>query len=145
MKFLAFIFNFLMLFSTADWQFNLHYCGESIASIALNAEHDGCKMAGESDCHKPTKKIKSCCEKETPTPEKKCCHDKLVKHQSIDDYQPQLRPQITIKAVELLFGYDLFFENEELTILEIQVFEDPPPKLNAQSKFIFSTQRTLFG
>lgn len=145
MKFLAFFFSFLMLFSTADWQFNLHYCGEKVASIAFTAEHDGCKMSEEATCHKPVKKVKSCCEKTPDSKAKKCCHDKLVKHQSIDEYQTQLRPQITIKAVELLFGYDLFFENEELTILEIQVFEDPPPKLNAQSKFIFSTQRTLFG
>lgn len=145
MKILAFIFSFLMLFSNADWQFNLHYCGEKVASIALNAGHDGCKMAGEPECQQPTKKIKSCCEKETPAPKKKCCHDKLVKHQSIDDYQPQPKPQLTIKAIELLFGFDLFVENEELTILENAVFEDPPPKLNTQSKFIFSTQRTLFG
>jgi len=145
MKLTAVFFSFLMLFSASGWQLNLHYCGDKIASVALKSGHDSCKMDDESACHKPEKKAKSCCEKETPKPEKKCCHDKLVKYQSTDDYQPQVKQQLVVKATELLFGFELFTETFEPETTFQKVFEDPPPKQTKQHKYIFSTQRTLFG
>ena len=75
---------FLLLVSNVGLAFNVHYCGEQIASVSLNA------IASETT-------EKGCCEK-IVTEKDSCCKDKVVNFQKKSDHA-------TIKA----FSFDFHF------------------------------------
>lgn len=85
-KFTSMLLACLILVCNGGFAFNVHYCGEKIASVSIGA-------APTEDCEKPAEP-KACCAKAAKD-HKACCSDKVV------DMQDQ--PEVVVKS----FFFDL--------------------------------------
>ena len=86
---------FFVLVSNSGLAFNVHYCGEKIASISS-------VFSNEEVCNIPVKEEQSCCAKKE-TSHKKCCSDKEVNLKDKTE-------KFSYKSVS--FDYDLFCQND---------------------------------
>jgi hypothetical protein len=98
MKFKSHISIFLailLLVSNAGLAFNVHYCGDKIASISLSSSEPSMQKQGEDCCQKKAIKKESCC-KDKKIVFKEKADDKIVKSFSFQfeytflglEYQP---------------------------------------------------------
>ena len=85
---------FFVLVSNSGLAFNVHYCGEKIASISS-------VFSNEEVCNLPIKEELSCCAKKE-TSHKKCCSDKEVNLKDKTE-------KFSYKSVS--FDFDLFYQN----------------------------------
>lgn len=86
---------FFVLVSNSGLAFNVHYCGQKIASISS-------VFSNEEVCDMTTEEEDSCCAKKEAS-HKKCCSDKEVNLKDKTE-------KVTYKTVS--FDFDLFHQND---------------------------------
>lgn len=122
------ILAFLLLVSNVGMAFNVHYCGDEIASISVN------RIASQQI-------EKGCCEK-TVTKKDSCCKDKVVNFQKKSDntilkvFSFSAPYYFVIKQVQTIS----FFSIENLKSIEVTSYfceANAPPLFKLYSQYIF--------
>ena len=122
------ILAFLLLVSNVGMAFNVHYCGDEIASISVN------RIA-------PQQIEKGCCEK-TVTKKDSCCKDKVVNFQKKSDntilkvFSFSAPYYFVIKQVQTIS----FFSIENLKSIEVTSYycdANAPPFFKLYHQYIF--------
>ena len=122
------ILAFLLLVSNVGMAFNVHYCGDEIASISVN------RIASQQI-------EKGCCEK-TVTKKDSCCKDKVVNFQKKSDntilkvFSFSAPYYFVIKQVQTIS----FFSIKNLKSIEVTSYfceANAPPLFKLYSQYIF--------
>jgi hypothetical protein len=124
----SFFLAFLLLVSNVGLAFNVHYCGEQIASVSLNT------IVSEMT-------EKGCCE-EIVTEKDSCCKDKVVSFQKKSDtaiikafsFNPQF-PFLIQEWQTIVFSSNTNFKNTQKAAYFCDA--NAPPLFKLYSQYIF--------
>lgn len=135
-KCISLILAVLLLVSNTGLAFNVHYCGDKIASISsVYTTGRVCEM------EKPVV-IKPCCAKKIAEQHKKCCKDKVVNFKEKTDQGIVKTFSIQINKPFLIHVWKpILFEaviiSDKVTVIRHYSEANSPPLFKLYSQYIF--------